>query len=710
MAAVPGDVSSRGRSGINARCADHLLPPLPSTGEPTATSRASRGSSSRRSEEARRAADAEGVRKQLILAAADVGGQGGHHRRPSSSSGGGRAASPSRHHHASPPVSSRGGGHGRKYHSEDDASSFAKPRLDYGQERLSIRASFIKPSSAQRNIRQQAGSKASLPERRVVASNQVPSRFFHGHQPHVGAIDGTNEEISPIFSEEENEVDGQKYRRSDSMASRILSARDLNSEPGGAFESSSHIADLKKPSALPRNIRLQAHRHHSLLRRDVINEKRLPKLSEEKGEVDGQKDSRTDTVSAHISSESDWNSIPDGALESSNHISDFKKHASLPQNIRVQTHRHASLRQRAEGTNQMPPKFIHRDMPDKLMRPAHSSKNYHQCVGAIDAITEWRCPKASKEEDEVDNQKDRHTATVRRLPSARGWNVESDGVFEGTKPNSDFKKPSATPGNTRLQQHRYPSPQGRNAEATSQVPPRFITGARPDRLMQRACFSVNYCQRMSAIDAINEWRVPKGCLKQYSFDTTSNRFDGVPSRKGLAISAEGSTQTPGGTARAIKKVTYATTLGIGGGYGDPHPPPFYKCKVCCKRTAFFRLKCCHLVVCDHCGCDCDPKYFESKKLQFQNDKQQGNKEKLPKIKLQGTDLFLWQPFSYPADLMLCMAKRAGSQLQYYFAPVQELMDSNMPVINTTIYSFRQFGKNAKSLKVTEELISRSQLQ
>lgn len=165
----------------------------------------------------------------------------------------------------------------------------------------------------------------------------------------------------------------------------------------------------------------------------------------------------------------------------------------------------------------------------------------------------------------------------------------SDGVFDATKLDSELKKPSATPRNIRLQKHGQPSLLGRSAEGTNQVPPGFINRVRPDRLMRQACFSHNYSPRVGAIDAINERRVPKRYSKQYSSVTTSNKFDGVPLRKCLTTSAKGSTQTSGGIAGARNKVAYATTLGGGGGYGDPHPPPFYKCKVCCKRTAFYRL-------------------------------------------------------------------------------------------------------------------------
>ncbi|GJN21590.1 hypothetical protein PR202_gb09080 [Eleusine coracana subsp. coracana] len=285
-----------------------------------------------------------------------------------------------------------------------------------------------------------------------------------------------------------------------------------------------------------------------------------PRVSEKENDVDGQKYWQTDSVPSRI-------------------LSDFKNPCALPRNIKVQAQRLPSVLRRVEEAGQLPPKFIHRGTPGRLIGRAHSSYNYSQFVGAMDP-TDGKFPKATEMEDEVDEQ-DCQTAIVASLsPSAQDLDAESYGVFEATKPDSELKKPSVTPRNIRLQRHEQPS----------------------------------------------------GCSKQYSSVTTRNKFDGVPLRKCLTSSAK-DIQIAGAT----KKVAYATTLGGGGGYGDPHPPPFYKCKVCRNRTAFSRLKCCHLLVCDHCGCDCDTEYVEDKKLQFQKDGQQSNKEKLPKVRLQASN-------------------------------------------------------------------------
>ena len=206
------------------------------------------------------------------------------------------------------------------------------------------------------------------------------------------------------------------------------------------------------------------------------------------------------------------------------------------------------------------------------------------------------------------------------------------------------------------------------------------------------------------------------CVKQSS-STASNSGKSAPGpldkvKDKVAIVRSASAHTSGGTVGAKKKEAYITTLGAGGGYGDPHPPPFYKCEVCRKRTAFYRLKCCRLVVGECCGCTCEPAETEEdeKLLQSRRGKVQAGKEKLPKVKLEGSDLFLWQPCSFPAGLMLCMAKRTGNLLQYYFAPVDELMNPKVRVVRTTVYNFRQHGRNAKSLSVRDELLTRKQLR
>lgn len=208
------------------------------------------------------------------------------------------------------------------------------------------------------------------------------------------------------------------------------------------------------------------------------------------------------------------------------------------------------------------------------------------------------------------------------------------------------------------------------------------------------------------------------CLRQSS-STTSNSSKStlaplgkVKDKAALVLSASAH-HTSGGTVGAGKKEAYITTLGPGGGYGDPHPPPFYKCEVCRKKTAFYRLKCCRLVVCEGCGCSCDPAdTAEDEKVQSRRQRGKvvlAGKEKLPKVKLEGSDLFLWQPCSFPARLMLCMVKRSGNHLQYYFAPVDELMKPQVKVIRATVYDFRQHGRDARSLSVRDELLMRKQL-
>ncbi|KAF7090338.1 hypothetical protein CFC21_093102 [Triticum aestivum] len=74
----------------------------------------------------------------------------------------------------------------------------------------------------------------------------------------------------------------------------------------------------------------------------------------------------------------------------------------------------------------------------------------------------------------------------------------------------DFAKCSATPRNIRLQTPRHPSLPDRRANGSSRGPPKFVHKATPARLMRRARSSHNYHgKRMGAIDAVNEWRLPK---------------------------------------------------------------------------------------------------------------------------------------------------------------------------------------------------------
>uniref|UniRef100_A0ACD5YSW2 Uncharacterized protein n=2 Tax=Avena sativa TaxID=4498 RepID=A0ACD5YSW2_AVESA len=113
---------------------------------------------------------------------------------------------------------------------------------------------------------------------------------------------------------------------------------------------------------------------------------------------------------------------------------DFMKFPATPRNIRLQTPRHPSLLdQRVHGSNRAPPRFVHKATPGRLIRRGRSSHNYHRRrMGAIDAVNEWRLPKVSEEEDEEVDQKDWQADTVSsRISSARDWNFETDGTYEG---------------------------------------------------------------------------------------------------------------------------------------------------------------------------------------------------------------------------------------------------------------------------------------
>ncbi|CAN6279207.1 unnamed protein product [Urochloa humidicola] len=389
---------------------------------------------------------------------------------------------------------------------------------------------------------------------------------------------------------------------------------------------------------------------------------------------------------------------------------DFMKPSSTLENIRLQATRHPSLLdRRVEGANQVPPRSIHKAAPARLMHQA-PSHNCRQHVDAIHAISHNIFTKVSKEEDKVDEQ-DWQTGTIStRTSSARDWNLESDGAFEGRKHSVHSVRPSAMPRNIRLQIPMHHSLLDRRVDRINQVP-----------LVCRDCSSDNYHRDLSTFDASDEWRLHKGravttkCLRQSS-STASKSSKSAPDLLGkvkdkVATVRSASAHTSGGTVGARKKEAYITTLGAGGGYGDPHPPPFYKCEVCCKGTAFYRLKCCRLGVCEGCGCACEPaEAVEDDKLQSQRGKVLSVKEKLPKVKLEGTDLFLWQPCSFPAKLMLCMAKRSGNHLQYYFAPVDDLLNPAVKLIKATVYTFRQHGCTAKSLSVRDELLTREKLR
>ncbi|CAN6238655.1 unnamed protein product [Urochloa humidicola] len=457
-------------------------------------------------------------------------------------------------------------------------------------------------------------------------------------------------------------------------------------------------ADFMKPSSTLENIRLQATRNPSLLdRRGTVNDWRFPKARGKENEIYDKNNWQNGTVSSFMSSGSNRSVIS-------------LKSCATPRNIRVQAPRRGSLLDRkVEGANQVPPRSIHKAAPARLMHQA-PSHNCCQHVDAIDAISDNIVTKVSKEEDKVDEQ-DWQTGTMStRTSSARDWNLESDSAFEGRKHSVHSVRPSAMPRNIRLQIPMHHSLLDRRVDRINQVP-----------LMCRDCSSDNYHRDLSALDAGDEWRLHKGhavtakCLRQSS-STASKSSKSAPDLLGtvkdkVATVRSASAHTSGGTVGARKEEAYITTLGAGGGYGDPHPPPFYKCEVCCKGTAFYRLKCCRLVVCEGCGCACEPaEAVEDDKLQSQRGKVLSVKEKLPKVKFEGTDLFLWQPCSFPAKLMLCMAKRIGNHLQYYFAPVDDLMNPAVKLIKATVYTFRQHGRTAKSLSVRDELLTREKLR
>ncbi|XP_040377215.1 uncharacterized protein LOC102708416 [Oryza brachyantha] len=113
---------------------------------------------------------------------------------------------------------------------------------------------------------------------------------------------------------------------------------------------------------------------------------------------------------------------------------DFIKPCTTPRQIRLQTPRHPSLMDRRfERTNPVPPRFIHKATPARSMRRAHSSHNYRRRLGAMNAINEWRLPKVSEEEDEAVDQTDWQADTLSsRISSARDWNFEPGGTYEGS--------------------------------------------------------------------------------------------------------------------------------------------------------------------------------------------------------------------------------------------------------------------------------------
>ncbi|KAF0922100.1 hypothetical protein E2562_024672 [Oryza meyeriana var. granulata] len=107
---------------------------------------------------------------------------------------------------------------------------------------------------------------------------------------------------------------------------------------------------------------------------------------------------------------------------------DFIKPSTTPRHIRLQTPRHPSLLDR-----RFPPRFIHKATPARSMRRARSSHNYCRRLGAMDAFNEWRLPKVSEEEDEVMDETDLQVDTLSsHISSARDWNFEPGGAYEGS--------------------------------------------------------------------------------------------------------------------------------------------------------------------------------------------------------------------------------------------------------------------------------------
>lgn len=71
--------------------------------------------------------------------------------------------------------------------------------------------------------------------------------------------------------------------------------------------------------------------------------------------------------------------------------------------------------------------------------------------------------------------------------------------------------------------------------------------------------------------------------------------------------------------------------------------------------------------------------------------QVAKREKLPKVKLEGSNLFLWKHFKFPSDLMLCKAKGDGKVIQYTFASIEDLMDGRNRTIPVRVYTFKVNG-------------------
>jgi hypothetical protein len=166
-------------------------------------------------------------------------------------------------------------------------------------------------------------------------------------------------------------------------------------------------------------------------------------------------------------------------------------------------------------------------------------------------------------------------------------------------------------------------------------------------------------------------------------------------RQGFCFDQFASKENPAGNADTGNKDANDNRFFKRDGQG-PHPPPFYKCQVCQQRTAFSIVECCHLIICKSCGCNCSA---EGKKVHTKD---------LPKVKLEGSDLFHWKAFPFPASaLFLFKAKRMGKYLQYFFAPVEELFNTRTALVTTSIYTFQQKGMEDTSIEISQEVVPRN---
>jgi len=106
----------------------------------------------------------------------------------------------------------------------------------------------------------------------------------------------------------------------------------------------------------------------------------------------------------HVIAASDLDFEFDVAFEGRNHSSHSVKPSAMPRNIRVQMPRHPSLLDRsfcmffsfAMHVRQINLKYAVDRINLPFMCQACSSDNYHQHVGALDAINEQRLPKVSE--------------------------------------------------------------------------------------------------------------------------------------------------------------------------------------------------------------------------------------------------------------------------------------------------------------------------